>query len=313
MVNSKIQNERLQRIQTLAFDYALQPKQAVEHCNLCGRDYFVQISQRDRYGYEAAAFACGGCGLVFLNPRLSAEAYGKFYAGVYRPLVSAYHGCTIDARSIQAEQLEYAMERAEFASPYLHTGAKSRNLLDIGGSTGVVARHFSERFGYAGTVLDPSAEELGEAAEQGLAIKQGLIELVDFGGKKFDLVLLCQTIDHLLDIDLTLDKIHQCLKEDGIFFVDIVDFRAGYLRQWNISEATKIDHPYYLTQETIEAFLRRKGFSLLRKGYAGDHLHISYVCALAEPEPSAMPSADSVDALLREIRTVHNAPQGQGL
>ena len=309
-MNSKIQTERAQRIQALAFDYDKQPKETVERCNLCGGDYFIQISQEDRYGYKAGAFACGRCGLVFLNPRLTAEAYGEFYTGVYRPLVSAYHGRTIDARSIQTEQLKYAIERAEFAAPYLQAETKPRLLLDIGGSTGVVAQHFVERFGYAGTVLDPSAEELTEAAGRGLKTVQGLFELVGFGEKKYDLVLLCQTIDHLLDIALTLDKIHDRLAGDGFFFVDIVDFRAGYLRNWSVSKTTKIDHPYYLTQGVIEAYLRCKGFKVLRKGYAADHLHISYLCGLAEPETGALPAASGVDDLLCEIRTVQNAPQG---
>jgi ubiquinone/menaquinone biosynthesis C-methylase UbiE len=312
-MNAQVQTERPQRIQALAFNYASQPKEAVERCNLCGGEYLVQISHRDRYGYAAGAFACGRCGLVFLNPRLSAKAYGEFYASVYRPLVSAYHGRPIDAKSIQAEQREYAIERAEFAAPYLQSIQSPRTLLDIGGSTGVVARHFAERFEYEATVLDPSAEELQEAEGHGMATMHGFMETANFAGKRFDLVLLCQTIDHLLDISLTLDKIRECLKEGGFFFVDIVDFRAGYLRNWSVSEATKIDHPYSLTQETVEAYLRRKGFKVLRKGYAADHLHISYICQPAQEDARYVPSAESVENMLREVRAIQNAPRSWGL
>ncbi len=312
-MNAQIQTERPQRIQALAFNYAGQPKEAIERCNLCGGDYFVQISHRDRYGYAAGAFTCGRCGLVFLSPRLSAKAYSEFYASVYRPLVSAYHGRPIDAKSIQAEQREYAIERAEFAVPFLQSGQGARTLLDIGGSTGVVARHFVERFGHAGTVLDPSAEELQEAEGHGLATVREFIEMADFAGKKFDLVLLCQTIDHLLDISLTLDKIRECLKEGGFFFVDIVDFRAGYLRNWSVSEATKIDHPYYLTQETMEAYLHRKGFEVLRKGYAADHLHVNYMCKLGQPDTGYLPSIEGVEGMLREVWAIQNAPRGWAL
>lgn len=312
-MNAQIQTERPKRIQALAFNYADQPKEPVERCNLCSGEYFVQISHRDRYGYAAEAFACGRCGLVFLSPRLNAKAYGEFYESVYRPLVSAYHGRPIDAKSIQAEQGEYAIERAEFAAPYLQTSQNARTLLDIGGSTGVVARHFAERFGYAGTVLDPSAEELQEAKGYGLDTMQGFIEMADFAGKKFNLILLCQTIDHLLDISLTLEKIRECLKEGGLFFVDIVDFRAGILRNWSVTEAIKIDHPYYLTQETMEAYLHRKGFEVLRKGYAADHLHISYICKAGQPEAGFVPSGESVEGVLREIRAIQNSPRGWAL
>jgi ubiquinone/menaquinone biosynthesis C-methylase UbiE len=309
MASNQAHTDRMQRIAALAYRYADQPKEWIERCNLCGGNYFVQLCDHDRYGFEAGALTCARCGLVFLNPRLTRAGYGDFYATVYRPLVSAYHGRLIDAKSIQSEQGDYANERAAFAAPVFNQRPGGR-LLDIGGSTGVVAQHFAERFNYSGVVLDPSADELDEAKKRGLATVQGLFEEADFGGEKFDLVLLCQTVDHLLDIALTLAKVRECLTKDGIFFADIVDFRAAYLRYWSVSEAIKIDHPYYLTQETMESFLRQNGFRILRKGYAADRLHISYICTLGKPEAGHLPGPESVDGLLREIRTVQNAPRG---
>ena len=91
-----------------------------------------------------------------------------------------------------------------------------------------------------------------------------------------------------------------------MLFIDIVDFRAAYLRNWSVEDATKIDHPYYLTQDTMQAYLRRAGFAIAHADYAADHLHVSYVCRPAAPEPEALPAPASVDALLREVRLVQN-------
>lgn len=295
----------------LAYDYAAQPKDWIAQCNLCGAERFVQLTHEDRYGYAASASLCANCGLVFLNPRLSAEAYQEFYAGVYRPLVSAYHGREINSKTIQAEQLDYAAERAGFAAPFIAPGSQNR-LLDIGGSTGVVAQHFKERFGYSAKVLDPSAEELEEAKARGLETVQGLFEQVDFSEEKFDLILLCQTVDHLLDIRAALQKIRQSLTPEGFLLLDIVDFRAAYLRNWSVETAIKIDHPYYLTEPSMEAYLRRAGFSIVRKGYAADHLHINYLCTAAQPDGEYLPNQESVADLMRELRLVQNAPAGQG-
>ena len=96
--------DRRARIGALGYDYAAQPKAAVATCNLCGTAEFVVLSHMDRYGYPTEAHACGRCGLVFLNPRMTAQAYGRFYDGTYRPLVSAFHGRLINAHTIQAEQ-----------------------------------------------------------------------------------------------------------------------------------------------------------------------------------------------------------------
>src|SRR3954470_14029335 len=129
---------RRERIAALGYDYAAAPKTRVEQCNLCGNHAFVVVTHRDRYGYPALASGCTRCGLVFLDPVMTPEAYGRFYGGTYRPLVSAFHGRLIDARTIQGEQRDYAAERGDLLAPYL-SGRGYRTMLDIGGSTGAVA------------------------------------------------------------------------------------------------------------------------------------------------------------------------------
>ena len=299
---------RRERIEAVAFDYSSQDARPVSACNLCGGHDFVALTHRDRYGYPAEADGCLACGLVFLNPVMTAEAYRRFYAGTYRPLVSAYHGRLIDARTIQAEQRDYAQERGDLLEPWLMADALS-TLLDIGGSTGVVAHALATRFRLRAAVLDPSPLEVDQARQLGLETIEGLIEDFDARGRRFDVVTLCQTIDHLLDVSGTLRRVRGLLPSHGLLFVDIVDFRAGYLRNWSVEEVVKVDHPYYLTESSMFALLRRTGFQVLRKDYAVDHLHISYVCRGADPVAEFMPEPGDVSALWREIRTVQNAPR----
>jgi len=298
---------RAERIAALAYDYASQPHEAVTACNLCGTSMFVVLTHRDRYGYPAQAHACARCGLVFLNPRLKPDAYGRFYDGVYRPLVSAFHGRLIDARTIQAEQREYAAERAELLRPFM--GGAMRTMLDIGGSTGVVAHHFAREFGLRGTLIDPAPLEVEQARSLGLDTITGLVEEHDFSGQRFDAVIICQTADHLLDVRGTLSRVRQLLTDGGILFIDIVDFRAAFLRNWSVEDAIKIDHPYYLTDATMRAYLQATGFDVLRMDYAADHLHVSYVCRPGTPRADALPDPASVTELLREVRQVQNAPR----
>ena len=297
---------RQERIAALQYDYTAQPKDTLTTCNLCGAAQFVILAHRDRYGYPAHAHACRRCGLVFLNPRMTAEAYGRFYAGIYRPLVSAFHGRLIDARTIQTEQREYAGERADFIRPFM-TGGTRKTMLDIGGSTGVVAAHVAREFGLHATIIDPAPLEVEQAQRLGLETITGLIERHDFGRRRFDAVIICQTVDHLLDVAGTLARVHQLLSDTGVLFIDIVDFRAAYLRNWSVEDAIKIDHPYYLTETTMAAYLRMAGFDVLRSDYASDHLHVSYVCRPGAADRDAMPAAASVDELLRELRFVQNA------
>lgn len=296
---------RAARIRALAYDYALQPKWVRGGCNLCGAARFVTLSHADRYGYAAPADGCLQCGLVFLNPVMTAEAYAGFYADVYRPLVSAYHGRRIDAETLQSEQREYAAVRAETLAPHLaRRGAK--HLLDVGGSTGVVAHHLRQRFGLEATVLDPAPLEIDVARRLGLETRTGFVEDYDSGGQRFDLITLCQTVDHLLDVLVSLRKIRALLAEDGIFFVDIVDFRAAYRRNGSVEGAIKIDHPFYLTEQTIRAYLRRSGFDVIAIDYAADHLHVGYVCGPGVADASSTPAPGDVARQWREIRAIQN-------
>jgi len=298
---------RAERIAALGFDYAAESKARVERCNLCGESVFVGLTHRDRYGYPAATSGCSRCGLVFLDPVMTRDAYAAFYTRTYRPLVSAFHGRLIDARTIQQEQREYAVERGDLLAPYV-AGRGYRTLLDIGGSTGIVADAFARRFDLRATVIDPAPLETVQAQALGLETIEGLVEDVDLGTRRFDAIVLCQTVDHLLDTAGTLNRVRQLLTPGGLLFVDIVDFRAAYLRNWSIEDAVKIDHPYYLTETTMVAYLIRAGFEIVRSDYAADHLHISYVARPSTPQPDYLPSPLAVEGLWREVRFVQNAP-----
>ncbi|MBW2543459.1 MAG: methyltransferase domain-containing protein [Deltaproteobacteria bacterium] len=296
---------RQKRIASLGYDYAAKPVRRALHCNLCGGDRFVTLAHRDRYGYPATADGCLRCGLVFLNPAMTAEAYTEFYIDVYRPLVSAYHGRTIDAASIQDEQRDYASARADFIEPRMRERS-CKTLLDVGGSTGVVAHVMKQRFDLRATVIDPAPLEIEVARAFGLKTITGFVEDYDAGGATYDFIVLCQTVDHLLDVSLSLSKIRNLISDDGLFFVDIVDFRAAYRRNGSVEEAVKIDHPYYLTDETMRAYLSRSGFDVLGVDYAADHLHVGYLCAPGVQDPAALPDPARVDAQWREIRAIQN-------
>ena len=180
--------------------------------------------------------------------------------------------------------------------------------VNTSGSTGVVAHALARRFDLSATVVDPAPLETAQANALGLETIEGLVEAVDLGDRRFDVVLLCQRVDHLLDIAGTLGRVRELLAPAGLLFVDIVDFRAAYLRNWSIEEAVKVDHPYYLTEPTMVAYLRQAGFEVVRTDFAADHLHVSYVAQPTTPA-SGLPAADGVSALWREIRFVQNAPR----
>jgi SAM-dependent methyltransferase len=302
-----LDEKRGRRIAALAYDYRAAETHPVDACNLCGGDVFTTITHADRYGYPGATSACVVCGLAFLNPRLSESAYAEFYAHVYRPLVSAYHGRLIDAETVEDDQVGYAEELSRLLAPFL-SARRGERLLDVGGSTGVVSARIGEAHGLRPLVLDPAPAEVERARGRGLDATVGTIEGFTGDDDRFGVALICQTLDHLVDVARSLERVRRLLADDGLLFVDIVDFRAAYLRAESVEAATKVDHPYSLTEPTAEAFLARAGFRVVHKDYAADHLHVGYVCITAEPQPDALPSRAVVERFFAEIRAIQNRP-----
>ncbi|MGH3755229.1 MAG: class I SAM-dependent methyltransferase [Pseudonocardiaceae bacterium] len=278
-----------EQITALGYDYGAQAKVRPEACNLCGaRSHAAEVAARDRYGYPATFVVCRCCGLGYLCPQLGATQYAHFYSEIYRPLVSAYHGRRIDAETVQLEQRGYAVELAAFLLPLLQSSPHT--ILDVGGSTGVVARVLATRLNARATVLDPSPDELAVARAAGMETVAGLVEDFDPGERTWDLVLLCQTIDHLLDVRGTLAALRRMTAACGRAFVDIVDVDVLLRRTGSIERVIKIDHPYYLTRTTAVALFALTGFTIVAERLSDDG-HRGFVLApglCAEPDWAAL-------------------------
>lgn len=292
-------SERAERIAGLGWDYAARELEAVSACNLCGSERHVEVSRTDRYGYPQRFVVCARCGLGFLSPRLTASEYAAFYGDMYRPLVSAYHGRRIDAETVQVEQREYAAELAAFLGAALPRPPAT--LLDVGGSTGIVAEAVRDAFGTQATVLDPAPDELAVAAALGMETIAGFAEDADYGGRTFELVLLCQTIDHLLDVRATLAAIRRVLTPEGRAFVDVLDVGFMARRRGSIEGAIKVDHPYYLSRATALAYFRQAGLEPTAERMSSDG-HWGFVLAPAEPaEPDRDALTTGAESFLAEV------------
>jgi SAM-dependent methyltransferase len=294
--------KRSERIRAVGYRYTARATEAVDECNLCGSSVHVEVASRDRYGFPARLQVCARCGLGFLSPRLTASEYALFYVDVYRRLVSAYHGRLIDPTTVQVEQRAYADELVAFLGE--RVPFPPRSVLDIGGSTGVVAGAIRDAFGARSTVVDPSPAELAVAAEAGSEAFEGLAEDFEPGDRRWDLVLLCQTIDHLLDVTATVRAIRRALHADGHAFVDILDLAFVLEHSQSVEEAVKIDHPHYLTRATALAFFTRAGLLVAAERLSGDgHRGFLLKPGTAE-EPDWASLGRGVESLLAQLTRV---------
>jgi SAM-dependent methyltransferase len=237
-------------------------RQFEPRCNLCGSEHSCVVANRDRYGLPLRTAICTNCGLVYMTDRLTQEGYSEFYrGGAYRRLTSSFAGSAATIEDLQADQAAYAKNLILFLEGRVPRRPGVR-LLDVGGSSGQVAKELAHHFGVEATVLDPSEEEIEAAQRLGLRGVVGSAETWHTD-EQFDLVLLCRTVEHLFDLRATMAKLRRYLRPGGLFYCDFLDYMELCRMTGAPQTVSKVDHCYWLTIETAPAHLRAMGFEIV--------------------------------------------------
>lgn len=270
-------------------------------CNICGSDRSAIVSRPDRYGFPARTVMCLDCGLFYLQDRLSDAAYAEFYAGSYRQLTSLFTGGeTQTIEDILADQRSYAQRLIQALEGRLNFAPGAR-LIDVGGSAGQVALPFRNRFNMDVTVLDPAADEI--AAARALGLKGIVSPIEEFTTlDSYNLILFCRTIEHVQDLKSTLAKLRRMLTPDGLLYCDIVDFMELCHLAGHPEAATKIDHCFWLTQETAPWIFRSVGLEIVMADVSLRQPLAGFLLRRCEPSTAQRPDPQFAEARLRKLQ-----------
>lgn len=246
------------------FDYLAQPKQHVDACPCCGArpERWPVLSTVDRYKLPVRFVYCARCAFVFSNPRMTRTGYTEFYRdGHYRRLIEAYSGDSPTPDKIWRGQQHHAQWLLDAFGPQLRSAlAGGGTLLDLGGGPGGMAAAIAQATGAKPLVVEPSAAEVAYAREQGIDAVEGTAETWQ-SSVAFDVVLLIQTIDHLLDPVEVLRQIRGICSK--LLIVDLVNFPDLYAKMaaaGRPERALKIDHPSNFHPDALQAALLRSAF-----------------------------------------------------
>ncbi|MFN3344655.1 MAG: class I SAM-dependent methyltransferase [Chloroherpetonaceae bacterium] len=210
-------------------------------------------------------------GLIFLNPRPTAETIGTYYEPMdYDPFISLKQTPSFQDRL-------YTFLRRFITLRYKATSVLKRakfqrgeryKALDIGCATGdfscELKRHAKD------VKLDLYGIEISEKAvrfaqeEHDLYAKQGELLTVDFG-VEFDLITMWHVLEHVLRLNETLEKLYRILKPNGLLVVampnpDSWDARH-YGKYWNGFDAPR--HLYHFTPKVFSQLLLKHHFKLV--------------------------------------------------
>jgi SAM-dependent methyltransferase len=263
-------------------------------CNLCGQYDAATLFSQDQHGFGLRTVMCTHCGLIYLNPRPTAEDYQEFYRDWYHrlyPARAAFHAGQLGGR-IAAET---ARLRCEAYSSLL--GERTR-LLEIGPGEGAFLAAIQEKLPRSlvrGVDLSPA--EVEACRSKGLDVIQGTIENLPatYGGNTH--AALFHVLEHSLNPLQLLRKAAQCIHPGGYLLVEV----PNVLGEWQGLGMLHVAHPYLFAPATLGRMLQAAGFQIVQLDSLEGPFFQSSLRAVAkrsaEPDRFPLPSMPNVEVV----------------
>lgn len=252
-------------------------------CNLCGRDdwqvrFPATLADENAldvdafrctspgYGHHPQIVRCNHCGLVYANPRWSAEQ-----------LVAAYTAVE-DETYVQERAGRELTFRRHLEALERQTGpANGRSLLDVGAYIGVFVEVACDA-GWRACGVEPSHWAAAEAQRHGLHVIQGTQHAPQLDGRRFDVVTMWDVIEHVADPQAEVRRAYELLKPGGWIALHTMDVDSLTARVMGARWPWLMDmHLYYFSQDTLAQLLRHCGFEVVWSGTQGRYLRLGYL------------------------------------
>jgi 2-polyprenyl-3-methyl-5-hydroxy-6-metoxy-1,4-benzoquinol methylase len=212
--------------------------------------------------FDLTVSRCARCGLVLATPRATRdEIWGRYSPGYFWDEYLPAHG-VVDGRFDLAR---FDAVHAPMLELIAHDAAPGR-MLEVGTGAGFFMKA-AERAGWNVAGIEVSQEAVVFARERlGLDVRQGSAEELRYPDGSFDLAVLFEVIEHLLDPLRALQSVRSAVKPGGRVLLSTPNFgalsRRILGRQWAV--ISPAEHLYYFTETSLARLLARAGFTDVR-------------------------------------------------
>jgi SAM-dependent methyltransferase len=191
------------------------------------------------------------CGLIFMQPRLSAVELVRAYEDVED---QAY----LEHSAARVQTFEYNLKQVE------HHLAPGDRVLDVGSHCGIFLK-VAEQRGIDITGVEPSrwAVEAARAITSRPVVHGTLADLPP-GPRPFDVVTMWDVLEHLHDPEAELRRIAGLLKPGGTLMLSTLMIDNWFPRLMGRNWPWLMDmHLYYFTEGSLADMLGRAGFRIV--------------------------------------------------
>jgi 2-polyprenyl-3-methyl-5-hydroxy-6-metoxy-1,4-benzoquinol methylase len=240
--------------------------ETINNCPVCLQGKFSLSISCEDYTVSHETFGvmqCDSCGFRFTNPHPDEREMGKYYLaedyishsdtskGIVNKLYQIVRNYTI------GKKVKLINKLARSQKP------EAGSLLDIGCGTAEFL-HACKQNGWNVTGIEPS-----EVARKNAQHKYGITplpqeKLLALTGKKFDVISLWHVLEHIHQLDKTLEQINKLLRDEGVLIIAVPNCDSWdakkygtYWAAWDVPR-----HLYHFTKKDIETLFKRYGFKL---------------------------------------------------
>lgn len=178
---------------------------------------------------------CKSCSFIFFNPRFTTEEIINKYSRISE----LEKGKQQKKKTLDEQKKSRAKRIYKLVSSY--SDSNSRSVLDYGGAQGFNLYQFLNA-GNNCSLLD--------------YVKYDLIGGIKYLGKdqhdlnenqKFDIILFCHTLEHVIDVKSTINELTDLLNKNGLLYIEVP---LGCWREWDLLPEP-ITHVNFFSEESI--------------------------------------------------------------
>ncbi|MEK6968343.1 MAG: class I SAM-dependent methyltransferase [Nanoarchaeota archaeon] len=165
-----------------------------------------------------------------------------------------------------------------YVAKYLEPKAGER-VLDVGCNNGKFGRWFSEKYDVSVVGIDVNARPF---VENGLELRVGDAEQLDFPDNSFDAVVSMHTLEHLVDPRTALEEMYRVTKPQGrIVLTYPVEFIRGMTTV--VSAIRAYGNPMMARQMHLHKLFPDDVSEMLKRGYKGILIRDKHLIATPQP------------------------------
>jgi len=208
---------------------------------------------------------CGSCGYVYADLNLTDEELFELYNEQFFS-GAEFINYAADERFFRKNFRLRFRELKQLIDPLRH-----QKLLEIGSAYGFFLDEVRNEFASVQGIDITDAGVVHAREQLGLDVVQADFLSYDYGQRKFDVVCLWDTIEHLREPHLYLEKISKLTESGALLAIttaDIETFNARLRgRHWRMIHPPT--HLHYFSSASLSRLLGRYGFEVIYNRYCG--------------------------------------------